>query len=120
MSNEKTIFSDIDGTLVKHCGDITLYENPEYELEVLFGVHEKLEEWKSKGYYLVLTTGRRKSLRSATESQLKRAGIWYDDLVMGFGGAPRYAINDTKPNSDDETIFAITVKRNVGIENIKI
>jgi len=39
---------------------------------------------------------------------------------MGFGGAPRYAINDTKPNSDDETIFAITVKRNVGIENIKI
>ena len=40
--------------------------------------------------------------------------------VMGFGGAPRYAINDTKPNSDDETIFAITVKRNVGIENIKI
>ena len=42
MSNEKTIFSDIDGTLVKHCGDITLYENPEYELEVLPGVHEKL------------------------------------------------------------------------------
>jgi len=43
MNNRpKTIFCDIDGTLVKHCGDPCLITNPDYELEVLPGVLEKL------------------------------------------------------------------------------
>ena len=42
MSKPKTIFCDLDGTLVKHPVDVTKITNPEYELEVLPGVKEFL------------------------------------------------------------------------------
>ena len=45
MNNKpKTIFCDLDGTLVKHSNPIDI-QNPSYELEVLPGTHEKLREW---------------------------------------------------------------------------
>ena len=42
LNKSKTIFCDLDGTLVKHCGNPCLIANPKYELEVLSGVHERL------------------------------------------------------------------------------
>ena len=59
-------------------------------------------------------------MREATEKQLQRAGIFYSQLVMGFGGAVRYIINDTKVNSDEDTCFAVNVKRNKGLVGLKI
>ena len=44
---------------------------------------------------------------------MQKAGINYDQLVMGFGGAVRYIINDRKPNMDDDTCFAINLDRKV-------
>ena len=41
MSSPKTIFCDLDGTLVKHYNPIDI-QNPDYELEVLPGVHKNL------------------------------------------------------------------------------
>ena len=38
MNTPKTIFCDLDGTLVKHPGDVSLLTSPEYELELLPGV----------------------------------------------------------------------------------
>tara|TARA_Y100000310_G_C20611684_1_gene778313 strand:- start:335 stop:700 length:366 start_codon:yes stop_codon:yes gene_type:complete len=120
INKSKTIFCDLDGTLVKHCGDPCLVTNPNYELEVLSGTHDKLREWDSKGYYIILTTGRKESTRNATEKQLQRAGIFYNQLIMGFGGAVRYIINDRKPNSKDDTTYAINVDRNKGIKDVEL
>lgn len=119
INKSKTIFCDLDGTLVKHSNPIDV-QNPNLELEVLPGTHEKLREWDSKGYYIVITTGRKRSARESTKKQLSRAGICYDELIMGFGGSIRYIINDRKPNSEMDTAFAINIERNKGIENVKL
>ena len=122
MSNKnksKTIFCDLDGTLVKHSNPVDV-QNPDLELEVLPGTHDKLREWDSKGYYIIITTGRKRSARESTKKQLSRAGILYDELIMGFGGAVRYIINDTKIGSKEDTAYAITVERNKGLSGVKI
>lgn len=118
MERPKTIFLDIDGTLVKHkplCEN-TLGDSP---LELLEGTLEKLTEWDLKGYRIILTTGRKDSLREATEQQLNNLGIFYDYLIMGIGGGDRILINDKK--SDGRiTAFAICPDRNFGIKDINI
>ena len=119
QGKSKTIFCDLDGTLVKHSNPINI-QNPSYELEVLPGVHDKLREWDSKGYYVVITTGRKESAREATIKQMQRAGINYDQLIMGFGGAFRYIINDRKPNEDSDTCFAINLERNEGLVRVEL
>ena len=118
MERPKTIFLDIDGTLVKHkplCEN-TLGDSP---LELLEGTLEKLTEWDLKGYRIILTTGRKESLREATEEQLNNLGIFYDILIMGIGGGDRVLVNDKK--SDGRvTAFAICPDRNFGIKDINI
>ena len=114
MDKPKTIFCDLDGTLVKHINPIDI-QNPDLELEVLPGVHEKLIEWDTKGYHVVITTGRRRSAREATVKQMQRAGINYDQLIMGFGGGDRILINDRKGNSDRDTAYAINLERDKGL-----
>lgn len=118
MERPKTIFLDIDGTLVKHK---PLCENtlPNNKLEILDGTLEKLTEWDLKGYRIILTTGRKESLRMATENQLNDLGIFYDILIMGIGGGDRILINDKK--SDGRiTAFAICPDRNTGIKDVNI
>ena len=119
MSSPKTIFCDLDGTLVKHSNPIDI-QNPDYELEVLPGVHEKLIEWDIKGYHVVITTGRKESAKEATIIQMQRAGINYDQLIMGFGGGDRILINDRKLNSDRDTAFVINLERNKGLEDVEL
>jgi len=119
MYKTKTIFCDLDGTLVKHSNPVVI-QNPDLELEVLPGTHDRLREWDLNGYYIIITTGRKESSRESTIKQLQRAGIFYDQLIMGFGGALRYIINDRKPNSDVDTTYSINVERNKGIKDVKI
>jgi hypothetical protein len=111
----KTVFCDLDGTLVKQPRDITLLASPEFELELLPGVKEFLHNIDSKRHHLVITTGRKESLRSATIKQLERVGIWYDQLIMGFGGSERVIINNTKWDSLEPTAHAVTVPINEGL-----
>ena len=115
----KTIFSDIDGTLVEH---VSPFEstNPNHKMKLLPGTIEKLLEWERKGYRLILTTGRKESMRKQTIRQLEEAGIVYDKLIMGFGSGPRYVINDRRPENNQETAFAINVGRDEGINGVKI
>ena len=116
MSRSKTIFCDLDGTLVKHSNPID-GQYPNLELEVLPGTHERLVEWDTKGYYIVITTGRKESARESTVKQMRRAGINYDQLIMGFGGGDRILINDRKEGSDRNTAYVINLTRNKGLEN---
>ena len=116
----KTIFCDLDGTLVKHCGDATLIQDPNYELKILPGTIKILNDWNRNGYYIIITTGRKESAREATIKQLQRAGILYDQLIMGFGGGDRILINDRKSGRTEDTAFAINVTRNEGVKDVEV
>lgn len=114
----KTIICDIDGTLVKH---LPPHKNTDenVDLEILPGTLEKIMEWDIKGYNIILLTGRRESMRKATERQLAKIGIFYDKLIMGVGGGDRYLINDKKPDGRD-TAFSINLIRNDGVNSVEI
>ena len=114
-----TIFCDIDGTLVKHDSPLETIK-PGYKLKLLPGTLEKITEWDRKCYRIILTTGRRESMRKATEKQLAEVGIIYDTLIMGIKGGKRVLINDRKPNGSKNYASAINLTRNEGINNIKI
>ena len=114
-----TIFCDIDGTLVTHTKP-TDSQKPTHKLNLLEGTIEKILEWDKLGYNIILTTGRKESLRKITEQQLAEVGIIYDQLIMGIGGGKRYIINDKKPYNTEDYAFAINLERNKGIKNIEI
>lgn len=114
----KTIICDIDGTLVVHNKPSDAAKKST-ELVLLEGTIDKLNEWERNGYNIILLTGRKESMRYVTENQLSQLGIYYDQLIMGVGGGPRYLVNDYKPDGT-EAAFAINVKRNEGIKNTNI
>jgi len=114
-----TIFCDIDGTLVEHAHPNEA-SKPDYKMKLLPGTIEKLLEWERKGYRIILTTGRKKSMHNQTIRQLEEVGIMYDMLIMGFGSGPRYLINDRRPENDQLTAFSICPGRDEGIKNIEI
>jgi hypothetical protein len=114
----KTLFIDIDGTILYHWGDPNA--QTKYPPTLLKGVLEKLAEWSMEEYRIILVTGRKESERNATIKQLESVGIVYDMLIMGLGRGDRVIINDMKPNSNIPTAIAISLKRNEGICDIKL
>jgi len=116
----KTIFADIDGTLIEFPKTYEKFKSIPHNknVKVLPGVIDKLWRWASEGHNIILTTGRNESMRKITEKSLQRAGIIYDQLVMGLGPGKRYVINDV--NGDHDTAFAINVKRNEGLEEVDL
>ena len=113
-----TIFCDLDGTLWEQ-GDPTEIAKPGYQPKIIHGTVTKIREWDSKGYKIILTTGRKESLRDATVKQLSYAGIVYDQLVMGIGGGSRVLINDLRANGDQSAFF-YQPARNEGISGIEL
>lgn len=114
-----TIFCDIDGTLVIHePPNVNSYHN--HSMTLLPGTIEKLIEWDRLGYRIILTTGRKESMRKQTEEQLSKCGIFYDQLIMGIGGGKRYIINDRKPSGEKDYAYAINLKRNQGIKDVEL
>ncbi len=113
-----TIFIDLDGTMVETTGD--LIEQIKNPLKLLDGTLEKLKIWERKGYRIIITTGRKESMRKRTIEQLEEAGIFYDQLIMGIGGGVRVLINDLKEGSEQPTAIAINPERNKGIKDINI
>ena len=114
-----TIFCDIDGTLIKH-RTLSDIQSGNLKSEIIHGTIEKLLEWDQKGYRIILTTGRKESLRNVTIRELEELGIIYDMLIMGIGGGKRYIINDKKIDRDDQYAIAINLKRDEGIQNLNI
>lgn len=116
MAKRKTIFLDIDGTIFRHHGD----QSPLLVKPILLpGVLDKLHEWLSQDYCVVLTTARHESIRKFTEDQLQNSGIEYDQLIMGIGSGERIIINDGKP-SDEGSCRAYAVIRDMGLTNVNI
>ena len=113
-----TIISDIDGTIFRHCGDITRQHLIKSEL--LPGVKEKFIGWDRAGNRIILISGRRESTRPYTEKQLSENGIFYDHLILGVTGGMRVLINDRKENNGDDTCKAVNVVRNEGLKNAEV
>jgi FMN phosphatase YigB (HAD superfamily) len=118
-SRPKTIFCDIDGTLIRHHPP-TQSTLPNHEPELLDNTLQTLLEWDKKGYNIILISGRREGSRRETEKQLASLGIIYDKLILGIGGGKRYIINDTKPYGSENYAIAINLDRNTGIGNLNI
>lgn len=118
MVRPKTLFIDIDGTLIKHHGSLSdqITEPP----ELLPGTLEKLNQWDREGCRIILVTGRRESTRAVTERQLDSLGIFYDTLIMGLGGGKRIIVNDFKPDSTEDTAGYVCLDRNQGINGIDL
>ena len=113
-----TIFCDLDGTLWEQ-GDPTEIAKPGYQPKIIHGSVDKSREWDSKGFKIILTTGRKESLRDVTVKQLSYAGIVYDQLVMGIGGGSRVLVNDLRANGD-QSAFVYQPKRNEGIAGLNL
>lgn len=108
----KTIFCDIDGTILVHLHKIS--EVLMHDGELLTGVRAKFDEWDSKGHHIVLTTARKESARAHTVKQLTDAGIIYDQLIMGVTSGVRVLINDKKLPQDADRARSVNVITNQG------
>jgi len=116
----KTIFCDIDGTLIEQIENYMEHIANGSKFKILPGVTDKLKEWETKGYRLILTTARKESSRRRTEETLDELGIFYDQLVMGLSIGPRVVINDLKPGKDLIMAEAINIPRNKGLEDVNV
>ena len=89
----KTLIIDIDGTIVKYMGNghKAVVERAH---EILPGVFERMRKWEAQGHKIILITGRRESIRRRTESELRRLGVPWDILLMGYADSGRILIND--------------------------
>lgn len=107
-----TIIVDIDGTLIKHHGSLSAQITNEPEL--LPNVLKKFSDWDKAGCKIILLSGRRESMRKATEDQLISLGLFWDQLILGATRGKRILINDMKTNSIEHTAEAVNLERNKG------
>ena len=114
----KTIFCDIDGTLVKHAHRFSDLKDTEPIL--LPGVREKFNQWDSQGHKIILCTARKESAREMTESHLRMLGLCWDILIMGVTSGQRVLINDKLNVAHPDRAIGINVITNEGFENIEL
>jgi len=110
--SSKTIFCDIDGTLVKYNTDVIFQSKPT-PLNPLPTTKDAIKSWINSDYQIILTTGRKESMRELTMKQLADAGIIYDQLIMGIGLGTRILINDKKDKQN--TAFCVNLMQNSGL-----
>ena len=110
----KTVICDIDGTISKYMG-AGHKKIMEQDHEVLPGVVEKFRQWESVGHRIILITGRRESVRQRTEDELRRMGIPFDVLLMGYADSGRVLINDI---GSKVKAHAVNVERDAGMVDV--
>jgi hypothetical protein len=113
--NVKTIFCDIDGTILRQVDFNELNEN---NFEVLPGAREKFREWIDAGHHIVITTARPEALRGVTVRQLGNAGFQFHQLVMGIGREERILINNnSKGDPNRDRALSVAVHRDAGFNH---
>tara|TARA_R100000808_G_C2154617_1_gene165725 strand:+ start:809 stop:1858 length:1050 start_codon:yes stop_codon:yes gene_type:complete len=107
----KTLFIDIDGTLVKSSGKYL----PPYWGEAE-GIKENIEIlnklYRTGKVYVILTTSRPSSVKDITLNQLETEGIKYHDIIFDLYHANRTVINDYGASNPYPTCDAINLVRN--------
>jgi len=107
----KTLFVDIDGTLVEN-SSLLFYPylgegKPIQENIDVLNAHFELGKTQ-----IILTTSRPEFCRHETELEMKKIGIKYNQLVMGLQHSVRVLINDFSTSNNYPTSVAINVPRN--------
>lgn len=108
----KTYFLDIDGVLIQHNGSLSKQLSQIDSTLIMPETLKMLDQIERNGDKIILTTGRKESMRAVTEKMLTDLGIFYDVLIMGCNRGPRVIVNDLKSNSNIKTAFAFTPERN--------
>lgn len=111
MTKNNTIFCDIDGTIFKY-RKFDTYE--ETLPEIIQSTLDYLNEEKSKGSFIVLTTARPETMIGHTMKELIRCKVPFDRLIMGIGRGTRYLINDKDPELDEDRAVSINLVRDKG------
>tara|TARA_A100001515_G_C4583288_1_gene213656 strand:- start:1072 stop:2154 length:1083 start_codon:yes stop_codon:yes gene_type:complete len=112
----KTIFCDIDGTILNHAHKFSDLINCKQEL--LPGVIEKFNEWDSLGHRIILCTARKESAREMTVKHLDLLGLCYDMLIMGVTSGTRVLINDKLSLTDPDRAISVNIKTDQGFFGI--
>jgi len=107
----KTLFVDLDGTLVKSSGKYI----PPYWGQTE-GIKENIdflnELYDTGKVYIILTTARSSSAKDVTLKQLEREGIKYDNIIFDLFHANRTIINDYGTSNPYPTCDAVNLVRN--------
>lgn len=107
----KTLFVDIDGTIVKNSSSYlkpyigetdALIENVNYLKELI----------STNRIELILTTSRPEEYRDITKKQLFELGLEYRELIMGLQHSKRIIINDFSNTNPYKSCEAINIPRN--------
>lgn len=110
----KTIFIDLDGTLVLHN-----YSPSTQEDQFLPGSLEFLANARAKGYYCVLTTNRNESNSKRVIFLLRKLiNFEFDRTIFDLPVGIRILINDNKDNEVRAIAFPVT--RNFGLNEVQI
>lgn len=107
-SKFKTIFVDIDGTLLENASS----KFPPYIGESL-PLTENIDHLKLlKNTQIILTTSRAEKYRAATEKQLLELGLRFDALIMNLYHAKRVVVNDFSKTNPYPSCGSINIERN--------
>lgn len=106
----RTLFLDIDGTLVKNSGG---YLKPIWGMQPpLNRSVAHLQALKKKGRtQIILTTSRPESFREVTVKQLNEHGVPFDQIVFGMFHAQRVVVNDFAKTNPFPSCAAINLRR---------
>lgn len=115
MSKRRTIFCDIDGTVL-------VYRNfediPTTPAVLIPSVVEYLRKAKAQGDRIIMTTARPESMYLFTYKELKKLNIPFDQLITDLERGPRVLINDIEPKyADQPRAIAINVERDKGLSD---
>lgn len=110
-SKFKTVFVDLDGTLIENTGEYL----PPYQGEgnLLVNNADVINKMFDSGFvHVIITTSRPKDSRAKTENELKDKGIKYHDMIMGLPHCSRILINDFASTNLYPSSQAINIPRN--------
>lgn len=106
-----TIFTDLDGVLVKNSSK---FFNPEWgdSDSISSNVKTMNELYESGKVKIIITTSRNNSYKKKTEDQLSRLGIKYHQIIFDLFHSKRIIVNDYATTNPYKSCDAINIKRN--------
>lgn len=107
----KTLFVDIDGTLMKNSGQYFL---PTWGTTAPLTKNvDHLNKMHATGRVrIILVTSRLEKFRDATVKQLEQYGVKYDQILFGMLHASRVVINDYAPTNPYPSAECVNISRN--------
>ena len=107
----KTLFVDIDGTLMKNSGQ---YFVPTWgtTTPLTKNVHHLNKMHATGRVRIILVTSRLEKFRDATVKQLEQHGVKYDQILFGMLHASRVVINDYAPTNPYPSAECVNISRN--------